>query len=563
MAAPGKKEDTRHGRLSKSTTNSHINSSIISLDPAKPLNPRPLISNILRTGRCIPGSVFLVEAIDRSVRAGDPSPSPDSDPDSESRYYWKPSSQIKHGQTSRERKLRAVRLLLGDGELCIQAFVRSDLHGFVDDGKVYEGCYVRLGEFELVKADGPPPGRNGTGGSKTVYLVVRDMETVGWNNEYLRILGKGTSKEEANDVMSVESGWEHDGWEEEDEDMGDGGQDMVHAHGGDDFENEDEFEVEDEEELLKLVDGEVPAEQPANPPGLQPSPSKPPLKEPNQEGKDNDVSDSDSESAFETMVVSMERVSERRSLTQKIIEERLKQKTQQGGQEEFKESSKDQSNNQQQKDSHIQQQQQQQQQHQRSHQPQQPPLQPRQPQYPIPAPKPRPWLPTSANKPLKLTTLCQIPNLPYRQNWMVNVLAVISWISPTVEPSHIPPSFLQRAARLVDPTINFTPVTPTSTLTTTISGNNNSGGTNTNNPTTKENGVLLTVHLDPHTFTPEPGTVVLLLGVKNHHAEGGSLRKYVSDALVGGASCASRAVHRVDVNSGTPEELLSGEILNL
>jgi hypothetical protein len=98
-------------------------------------------------------------------------------------------------------------------------------------------------------------------------------------------------------------------------------------------------------------------------------------------------------------------------------------------------------------------------------------------------------------QPLKLTPLRSIPNLPYKQNWTVNVLAIVASLSD-VEPSHLSP-YRQRTARLADPT------------------------------TTKQ--VLLTVFLDPAEFNPGVGSVVLLVGVKNHGFDGGSLKKYVSD----------------------------------
>ncbi|KAK0639065.1 hypothetical protein B0T16DRAFT_422348 [Cercophora newfieldiana] len=105
------------------------------------------------------------------------------------------------------------------------------------------------------------------------------------------------------------------------------------------------------------------------------------------------------------------------------------------------------------------------------------------------------WMANDTTQPMKLTDLYSIPRLPYKQNWMVNVLAVVAWLSD-IEPTYLPPGN-QRRAGLVDPT------------------------------TEKE--VLLTVLLDPESFTPQVGSVVLLAGVKNHQAEGGSLRKYMSD----------------------------------
>ncbi|KAL1840532.1 hypothetical protein VTJ49DRAFT_353 [Mycothermus thermophilus] len=484
------------------STTATTDTSIVSLDPTAPVNPKPLIADILRTDYCVPGSVFLVEGVELCVRVGDES---DSD-----------TGHLRQGHTHRRRKRprRAVRLLLGDGELCIQAFVRSEIHCFVDSGKIYEGCYVRLDKFGLVTVDGPA----GSGGAKgkeekVVYLDVMDMVTVGWNEEYLKILGRSKEREGvAAAAKTGRTGGDVTGRggenSEVNEDLSE--EDINEGENEDDFREEgDELDEEEEEELMRLVDGHEPARPTTAdsepPPSHQPSKTEP-------DGRKEEEEDylSDSDSVFETLVVSVERAHQRRaalSLTQRPTRTRAEP-----GQQEHQQDQAHRPQQQQQEQNDHQQQQQKQQTHQRI-QPQPPPAQ----QPPIPNPKPRPWLPTSPTTPVKLTTLSQIPHLPYRQNWMVNLLAVISWISPHVEPSHIPPTHLQRAARLVDPTIIFTPV-------------------NNDTATTKENGILLTVHLNPDTFRPAPGTVVLLLGVKNHHAEGGSLRKYVSDALAGGAS---------------------------
>ncbi|CAM1510629.1 Fc.00g009640.m01.CDS01 [Cosmosporella sp. VM-42] len=118
---------------------------------------------------------------------------------------------------------------------------------------------------------------------------------------------------------------------------------------------------------------------------------------------------------------------------------------------------------------------------------------------PLPASKsqpialPRDW--HDPQTPLKLTTLRSIPHLPYAQNWSCNVLAIITSLSP-VEPSNLPPH-KQRTARIADPS------------------------------TSKH--VHLTVFLDPEEFSPQIGSAVLLVGVKNHRFDGGSLKKYASD----------------------------------
>lgn len=110
---------------------------------------------------------------------------------------------------------------------------------------------------------------------------------------------------------------------------------------------------------------------------------------------------------------------------------------------------------------------------------------------------PRDWHDHQA--PLKLTTLRSIPHLPYKQNWSCNVLAIVTSLSP-VEPSNLPP-YKQRTARIADPS------------------------------TSKR--VHLTVFLDPEEFSPQVGSAVLLVGVKNHRFDGGSLKKYASDKKEG------------------------------
>jgi hypothetical protein len=107
---------------------------------------------------------------------------------------------------------------------------------------------------------------------------------------------------------------------------------------------------------------------------------------------------------------------------------------------------------------------------------------------------PRDW--HDRHQPLRLTPLRLIPRLPYAQNWCCNVLAIVASLSP-IEASYLPP-YRQRTARLADPS------------------------------TSKH--VHLTVFLEPEKFEPKVGSAVLLVGVKNHLFDGGSLKKYASDA---------------------------------
>ncbi len=271
-------------------------SEIEPIDPAQPFRPTLLIAEILRTTRCVPGSIFLVEAVDSKRITG--------------RY-------------------RTVRLLLGDGELCIQTLLVGEMHELVETGVVYEGCYVRLDRFDMrfyeLKADA------GTTGPRMAYLFVRGLVSVGWNKTYVSMAR----------CRAVP------------------------------------IDIEDGGELKKANSAE-----PTN----------------------------------KTTVL--------------------------------------------------------------------------------------PWVSSDLTKPLRLTPLGSIPNLPYKQNWTVNVLAVVASLSG-LEPSKLAPHS-QRTARLADPS------------------------------TAKQ--VLLTVFLDPADFAPAVGSVVLLVGLKNHGFDGGSLKKYASErARAGGA----------------------------
>lgn len=116
------------------------------------------------------------------------------------------------------------------------------------------------------------------------------------------------------------------------------------------------------------------------------------------------------------------------------------------------------------------------------------------------AASPRPsFFPIIPEAPLHLTPLGKITTgmLPYQQNWSIATLCVIVSVTP-VEPAHLPPH-RQRIARIAHPSC----------------------------PGRKR--VHLTVFLDPEEFNPAPGSIVMLVGVKNHRFDGGSLKKYASD----------------------------------
>lgn len=367
---------------------------IVAADPTRPVVPCLVISDLLRTHHCIPGSIFLVEGIEAHI----------------------PIS----------KRYRTVRLLLGDGDLCIQALVRPEMHRFVDHGDVYVGCYVQLNRFEIHSIPTPQLDQSGDDAAaaaaatipgvpkvkeEMVFLVVRDMATVGWNTVYMQMAGATAP--------------EHQGPE-----------DKVQ------LELQAESTVVEEETVVRINKNSTTA-----PLALATSP--PALEKINEAHAPPDAT---------SMV-------------------------------------KQRADGEQAKEAQI----------------QQPPPLPRagsHPSYLTNNNSLLPWAASSSysssddlSKPLKLTPLKNIPNLPYKQNWVVNILAIVASLSDA-EAASLPP-YRQRVARLADPS------------------------------TSKQ--VHLTVFLDPDDFNPEVGSVVLLLGVKNHRFDGGSLKKYGSEKPKGGS----------------------------
>lgn len=120
-----------------------------------PFTPVPVIKDILRTRYCIPGTVFLVEGIDVVP-------------------------------VSKTGRWQAIRLLLGDGELCVQALLSADCHRFIETGEVSTGFYIRVDQFDLewepidAAEEGSARGRN----QRMVFLALHDLTTIGWNDSY-------------------------------------------------------------------------------------------------------------------------------------------------------------------------------------------------------------------------------------------------------------------------------------------------------------------------------------------------------------------------------------------
>ncbi|KAH6656254.1 hypothetical protein BKA67DRAFT_551384 [Truncatella angustata] len=336
---------------------------------SEPFTPKPLIADLIRTRYCIPGSVFLVEGIDIF-------------------------------QASRSRRWRGVRLLLGDGELCIQALLAGEMHRYVDRGDVAVGSYVKLESFDLahIEPEASKAGKNvekaiDAGASMFAYLMVEDLVIVGWNNRLLAMLDAEKSANPEQHVLM---------------------------------------------QTQELKDKDI------EEPEIRPEPQEAAADSPHPHaGFLEEVADADDD--FEVMNIPEQKMTQKR--------EEIAAQTEESS------------------------------------------------DYSVPLDTQRlPWSNVDPRKPLKLTPLRSIPNLPYKQNWSTNVLAVIASISD-LQASTLPLGN-QRVARLAHPS------------------------------TPKQ--VHLTIFLDAHEFTPSVGSVVLLLGVKNHRFDGGSLKKYASDRPGGG-----------------------------
>ncbi|KAM3553233.1 hypothetical protein MY1884_006789 [Beauveria asiatica] len=120
----------------------------------------PVIRDLLRTRYCAPGTIFLVEGIEIIP-------------------------------VSKTGRWQAVRLLLGDGDLCVQALLGADCHRFVETGEVSPGFYIKVDHFDLEweamgsDAMGSEDGAAGAEkNQKMVFLALHNLVTIGWNDSY-------------------------------------------------------------------------------------------------------------------------------------------------------------------------------------------------------------------------------------------------------------------------------------------------------------------------------------------------------------------------------------------
>ncbi|TLD24823.1 hypothetical protein PspLS_05988 [Pyricularia sp. CBS 133598] len=361
-----------------------------------------IIGDILRTKNCVPGSLFLVESIDSQIAAGGPL-----------------GQKRKHQQQGIGR--RFVRLILGDGELCIQALLLPSLHSLVDGGAIKEGCLVRLERFRLRVLLRPAPAA--PCGPPTVLLVVEEILV------------------EADEVEKA-------------------------------LESKNELDLDGiakDERGRAAKQLETFATPGVKIPGFSTVHNETRDSMAQQPGTlDTRAADALSSTQNSQRLVKNYRTSNHELTAEPIAPHNVSEADKDGSSQPLKRARVDD-------------------------------IQASSTAGPLPS-----WVSRDLTRPVKLTTLKTIPLLPYKQNWMVNVLAIVSELSD-VMPSPLPPyTGKQRTARLADPSTG--------------------------------KRVLLTVFLDPEDFAPKVGSAVILLGVKNHRFDGGSLKKYASDRPKGGGS---------------------------
>ncbi|KAI0503180.1 hypothetical protein F5B22DRAFT_630238 [Xylaria bambusicola] len=415
----------------------------------EPFVPKPLIADILRTRYCVPDSIFLVEGVD-----------------------------VFH--TSKSKRWRAIRLLLGDGELCIQALMAPETHRFVDRGEVVLGVYIKLEKFRFECQDIEnkettfSPGKESEvehsdemGAEESdeeekrkknkprqmVYLIVDSLDIVGWHNALIES-SMDDEVEVDTDVVEPENVAHEESPKPEKAQQS---QQTVMAQ-------PDSPQEARERDLWERVERDTALREKSEREFKEREAKEREAKETEAarqreaEAAKLDSQPADADDDFEVMRISNDQTTQKREAAAAAAAAAATATVTVTTATTSTNRTKD-------------------------------TARPPQPSY-------------NHIQPLKLTKLRSIPNLPYKQNWSVNVLCVISAISD-VEPAGIPP-YTQRQARLTDPST--------------------------------DKHVLLTVFLDAHLFTPKVGSIVLLVGVKNHRFDGGSLKKYDSDRPKAGGS---------------------------
>jgi hypothetical protein len=319
-----------------------------------------------------------------------------------------------------------VQLLLGDGELCIQALLDGRLHSLVESSQVAVGSYVRADDYSL-KSQRVEGDSEADGPHTMVFLVLEDIVPIGWNDSFR---AQWLEQQVSGMVTSDKPEDDHQG---QDTDLG----------------TSSDVEAKKLHHVPNDVDKRSSPVKKSSPLRLQPPKSS-------YESYSDDAAIEDAFDAFDARTFPRKtvRFSSDREPSPTVTDSKSTKKAK---------PSKNQ-----------------------------------------PIALPRDW--HNPQTPLRLTTLHAVPRLPYTQNWSCNVLAIVASLGDVV-PSNLLPH-RQRTARLADPS--------TAKL------------------------VTLTVFLEPEQFVPRVGSAVLLLGVKNHRSDGGSLKKYASDAGKEGDACRGR-----------------------
>ncbi|EWZ49265.1 uncharacterized protein FOBCDRAFT_213544 [Fusarium oxysporum Fo47] len=407
----------------------------------EPFELKPLVSEILRTRYCVPGSIFLVEGVDRI-------------------------------SVSRSGRWQVIRLLLGDGEVCIQAILAPDMHRFVTTGDIAFGAYVRCEKFDVKWKD--------VGEQSMVMLLVRDLITVGWNETY-RALQKEDEplpQQIPAPALQAKLAPQPKPAPEPEPEVRPALDQPKLPKGPPKpaFEDYLEFDDVDEgaaEEAFEAFERLMNANRPKTP---QKAPPPPKIESPRKSETFPKPQTPTKAQLWRKPRTPQKTETLQKPQTPQKAEHSLKPRTPQK-QETLRKPDTPQK-------TEV---------SRRPPGPQKTEITQETPTSHQAIALPRDW--HNPQTPLRLTILRQIPHLPYAQNWSCNVLAIVSQLS-AVEPSSLPP-YRQRVARLADPS------------------------------TSKQ--VHLTVFLDPEAFTPRVGSAVLLVGVKNHRFDGGSLKKYESD----------------------------------
>ncbi|CEJ81815.1 hypothetical protein VHEMI01925 [[Torrubiella] hemipterigena] len=337
---------------------------------------QPIIADILRTRYCTPRSIFIIEGIDIIP-------------------------------VSTSGRWQAVRLLLGDGELCVQAILSPSCHRFVQTGEVFVGCYVCVDEFRVEWVENPENEESEDAhDKKMVFLVLRDISTLGWNQAYRDLASRAEIRQGKRAEVVIPPAKTQEPFKVDDDD------------------DDDYFEGMDLDRLDPIVvqpDKKIVTE-PEPLPVLPIQSKELETLSMNEFNTDDEFGDLD-ELLFPSRRGSPAKSTPRTRTPRHATPSRLSPS---------KQPHRDQSPS------------------------KQPPSRNQSPSkhantvslaHRHPVALPRDW--TDITKPLKLTTLHAIPHLPYAQNWTCNVLAIIVSLSP-VESSYLPP-YTQRTARIVDP----------------------------------------------------------------------------------------------------------------